>query len=271
MKGKKFTALSAQLIRLFSEHGPSHHSQCSVNGTFSFLLFMRSHIWTRSAPLTAPLPQPGSKSQALVVKWITALVFTPRNRIMIHILFYARGISCEQSMPSTWLDLANGMSADTTSDFSHIPDHIYCTLVCIFWALLFIILLNCHNLVSWVLFSYHLLQIRKWGQERLRFLPKITPVWTMAEPRQPGVLAMSPHSLKTSVEMPLSKDTKRYYLLFSFFFFLTTATSQVPVYVFYVSYFSIPKTCPFGFYGWENGSLETGVVACQCHRARKKS
>ena len=160
--------------------------------------------------------------------------------------------------------------SDMTSDFSYIPGPIYCTLVCIFWALLFIILLNCHNLVSWVLFSYHLLQISKWGQERLRFLPKITPVWTMAKPRQPGMLAMSPHSLKTSVEMPLSKDTKRYYLLFSFFWQQQQARYLSMCFMYLIS-FSIPKTCPFGFYGWENGSLETGVVACQCHRARRKS
>ena len=37
MKGKKFTALSAQLISLFSEHGPSHHSWCSVNDSCYYL------------------------------------------------------------------------------------------------------------------------------------------------------------------------------------------------------------------------------------------
>ena len=91
--------------------------------------------------------------------------------LCIHTLFYARCISSEQSVLSTWLDLANGMSADMTSDFfSCIPDHIYGTLVCIFWALLFIILLTCHNLVNWVLFSHHLSQIRKLRPRETKYL-----------------------------------------------------------------------------------------------------
>lgn len=203
---------------------------------------MRSHIWTRSAPLTASAPArvkvPGTCGKMDYCLWPHSL-----HRLWIQDPFHARGISCIY-MPSTWLDLANGMSADTTSDFSHIPDHIYCTLVCIFWGLLFIILLNCHNLQA-ILFSYHLLCDMKM-RPRETTLAQITPVWTMAEPRQPGVRPCHLIAWRLRKCLPQRQAKK---VLSTFFFFLFFDNSNKPgtCLWWFMYLFSTLKLAPLGF------------------------
>lgn len=95
MRGRKFTELPAQLVLLFSEHDPSHQSWCSThsrcyNGPFIIALYEVMYL-SRSVPLTAPLPQPGSRSQVPVVSWVIAAnLYSPVIGLYIYTLFYAR-------------------------------------------------------------------------------------------------------------------------------------------------------------------------------------
>ena len=121
-EGRKFTELPAQLILLFSEHDPSHQSWCSTNsrcynGPFIIALYEVMYL-SRSVPLTAPLPQPGSRSQVPVVSWVIAAnLHSPVIGLYIYTLFYARDTSshCGLRRLSAWLVLVNGMSTDITS------------------------------------------------------------------------------------------------------------------------------------------------------------
>ena len=127
MKGKKFTAFSAQLISLFSEHGPSHHSWCSVNGScyylFIFAVYEVAYLNQICTTNCSSAPARGTYGKLDYCSQSSLLV----TGLCIHTLFYARCISCEQSMPSTWLDLANGMSADMMSDFLYSWSYLWNT------------------------------------------------------------------------------------------------------------------------------------------------
>lgn len=119
MKGRKFIELSAQLIFLFSENGPSHHSWCSINGRCYYYFFIIAvyEVMCLNQINATSLPQPVSKSQAPVVNWIIAPnLLSPVMGLYIYTLFYARRISSSwgQSILSAWLVLANGISADMT-------------------------------------------------------------------------------------------------------------------------------------------------------------
>lgn len=137
---------------------------------FSFLLFMRSHIWTRFAPLTAlpqPVKVPGTCGKMDYCSWSS-----PRQQDYDPHPFLCKGDFLWAEYAFYRLDLANVSRWRMSWSLSYSLIISIAHLYVYSGQLSFIILLNCHNLVSWVLFSYHLLQIRKWGQERLRFLPK---------------------------------------------------------------------------------------------------
>ena len=96
MKGRKFIELSAQLIFLFSENGPSHHSWCSINGRCYYYFFIIAvyEVMCLNQINATSLPQPVSKSQAPVVNWIIAPnLLSPVMGLYIYTLFYARRIS----------------------------------------------------------------------------------------------------------------------------------------------------------------------------------